>query len=79
VCGCGAYGQSADEHMFQPKWCSSSPVYGMSVQPTTCPYDEESGSTSRVAIASGCCAARSKAATYASVSFGAAAASRGEG
>ncbi len=27
----------ADEHAFQPKWCSSSPTFGMSVRPTIWP------------------------------------------
>src|SRR3712207_7947709 len=45
---------------FQPKWCSSSPRYVISVKPMTSPYDEESGSTSTTASASGASAGRER-------------------
>jgi len=37
TCGWGAYGQSAELHAFQPKWCTSSPAFGISTRPTTLP------------------------------------------
>jgi hypothetical protein len=43
----------ADEHAFQPKWCSSSPIPGISVRWTICPYVGDSRSTSTTAMKSG--------------------------
>lgn len=62
---------------FHPKWCSSSPLVGSSVQPTIFPYVLESGSVSITVSASAFFPARSKATTYASFSSGAAIASSG--
>jgi hypothetical protein len=45
--------QSADEHAFQPKWCSSSPTFGISMRFTIWPYDDEPGSRSSTPTASG--------------------------
>ena len=43
MCGCGEYGHRQELQAFQPKWCSSSPVFGMSARPTILPYAFDSG------------------------------------
>jgi len=42
----------AEEQAFQPKWCSSLPAVGSSLQPTTWPWLAEDGSQSITAMAS---------------------------
>src|SRR5262249_15647630 len=80
MCGCGANGHRHELHAFQPKWCSSSPAFGISSLPTSFPYDDEAGSTSTTprASCSPLCFGLSSA-TNASFSAGACPASLGEG
>ena len=42
----------AEEQAFQPKWCSSLPAVGSSLQPTTLPNSGEAGSVSITVMAS---------------------------
>src|SRR6266567_1812228 len=80
ICGCGEYGHKQELQAFHPKWCSSSPVFGISTRPTIVPYDFDSGSTSTTPIASGPpFLVGFSIATYASFSAGASIAILGEG
>ena len=58
-----AHGQSDALHAFQPKWCSSSPTFGIATVPTTWLYVAEPGATSTTAITSGAWRVGSKLAT----------------
>src|SRR3712207_9233699 len=53
TCGCGAHGHSADEHAFQPKWWSSSPMFGRSRRLAMLPEVEDAGCRAANARASG--------------------------
>src|SRR6266700_6756631 len=80
TCGCGAYGQSAELHAFQPKWCNSSPNSGILTSPTRWPYVRELGSTSITSSASlSLLPGGLRAATNACFSGGACIASLGDG